>query len=213
MRIGFYGDSFCCEVSNPHSIAKGYDTYIKKLKNHFNAEIINLGEGGSSVWDVILKQFNKHDIPDVCIFCWTDFNRIYHSKIRNLTQGSLENKKWKDYSFMDIFHRSTINAAKEYFKHLHDYEKASIEQKAALQYFDFNVLSEVNSTIIHLWSFEKTYSWKQGIELTKPLIDYVEHNAKGFETWAANHIAGEENNQAVFESLRDSINAQRQPSS
>lgn len=212
MRIGFYGDSFCCEISNPHSIAKGYDTYIKKIKNHFNADIINLGEGGSSIWDVILKQFNKNDIPDVCVFCWTDFNRIYHNKIRNLTQGSLENKKWKDYSFMDIFHRNTINAAKEYFKHLHDYEKASIEQKAALQYFDLNVLKEVNSTVIHLWSFEKTYSWRHGVELENPLINYVDNDASGVETWAANHIAGEENNQAVFECLRDGINARRQPS-
>jgi hypothetical protein len=212
MKIGFYGDSFCCEVSNPHSIAKGYDTYIKKLKNHYDAEVINLGMGGSSVWDVILKQFKEYNIPDVCIFCWTDVDRIYHNKVRTLTKGSVENKKWKDYSIMDLFRRNTFNAAKEYFKHLHDYEKANIEQKAALQYFDLNVLKEVNSIIIHLWSFEKTYSWKHGIELETPLIDYVDNDASGFETWAANHIAGEENNQAVFEFLRDSINAQRRPS-
>jgi hypothetical protein len=205
MRIGFYGDSFCCEVSNPHSIAKRYDTYIKKLKNHYNAEITSLGQGGSSVWDVILKQFNRHNIPDVCIFSWTDYNRLYHDKIRNLTKGSVENKKWKDYSLSDIFYRNTINAAKEYFKHLHDYEKAKIEQQAALQYFDLNVLNKIDSKIIHLWSFEKTYSWKHGVEIETPLFDFVEKDAAGFATWAANHIAGDDANQQVFELIRSSL--------
>ena len=55
LTIGFYGDSFCCETSNPHSIAKGYDTYIEKLRNHHDAKITHLGYGGSSVWDVMLK--------------------------------------------------------------------------------------------------------------------------------------------------------------
>ena len=108
LTIGFYGDSFCCETSNPHSIAKGYDTYIEKLKTHHDAKITNLGYGGSSVWDVILKQFDENDVPDICIFCWTDYNRLYDAKLRNLTKGSIENKQWKDYSFKDLFFRKKL---------------------------------------------------------------------------------------------------------
>ena len=99
-----------------------------------------------------------------------------------------------------------INAAAEYFKHLHDYEKASVEQKAALQYFDLNVLSKVKSKIIHMWSFEKTYNWKHGVEIETPLYNFVDQDIKGFDTWAANHIGGNKNNQDVFEL----INAQHQ---
>lgn len=199
LTIGFYGDSFCCETSNPHSIAKGYDTYIEKLRTHHDAKITNLGYGGSSVWDVILKQFDESDVPDISIFCWTDYNRLYDAKLRNITKGSIENKQWKDYSFKDLFFRKKINAAAEYFKYLHDYEKAGVEQKAALQYFDLNVLSKVKSKIIHMWSFKKTYNWKHGVEIETPLYNFVNKDANGFETWAANHIGGDKNNQDIFE--------------
>lgn len=203
MKIGFYGDSFCCEVNNPHTVLKGYDTYIKKLKNYYGAEIVHLGVGGSSVWDVILDQFTLDNIPDVCIFCWTDYNRIYNKKLRNLTLGSVSNKPLKDYSVNDLLHRKTINAAKEYFTHLHDYDKARIENIAAMQYFDLNVLSKVESKIIHMWSFEQQYNWQNGITINQPLINFVQQNPEGIDSWAANHLNGNERNEQVFQLIRD----------
>lgn len=198
MKIGFYGDSFCCEVTNPHSVLKGYDTYIKKIKKHYRADIVHLGVGGSSVWDVILDQFKLDNVPDVCIFCWTDYNRLYNTKLRNLTLGSVTNKPLKDYSVNDLLNRNVISAAKEYFTHLHDFEKARIENIAAMQYFDLNVLSKVNSKIIHLWSFENQYTWQHGTTINTPLNSFVQE-----ETWAANHLNGEENNEQVFQLIRD----------
>lgn len=198
MKIGFYGDSFCCEVSNPHSVLKGYDTYIKKIKKHYRADIVHLGVGGSSVWDVILNQFDLNTVPDVCIFCWTDYNRLYNTKLRNLTLGSVTNKPLKDYSVNDLLNKKVISAAKEYFTHLHDFEKARIENIAAMQYFDLNVLSKVDSKIIHLWSFEKQYTWQHGITIDMPLVNFVLE-----DTWAANHLNGDEQNEKVFQLIKD----------
>lgn len=203
MKIGFYGDSFCCEESNPHSIAKGYNTYIKMLKQKHNANIVHLGHGGSSVWDVIIKQFDVDNAPDVCIFCWTDYARLYNNRLRNLTKGSVENKAWKDYSLNDLIYRNTINAAKGYFKYLHDEEKAKIEHIAALQYFDLNVLPQITSKIIHMWSFDEVYEWKHGSVIKTPLYSLVDSNATGFDTWAANHINGEDNNTEVLKLIEE----------
>lgn len=210
MKIGFYGDSFCCEISNPHSILKSYDTYIKKLQKNYKAEIINLGVGGSSIWDVILQQFDKNKVPDVCIFCWTDHNRLYHKKVRNMTLGSIENKKIKDVTLDDILHFNTILAAKKYFTLLHDEEKSRIEQLAALQYFDLNVLSNIDTTIVHLWSFDPVYKWQNGTTIDTPLINFVKPNQKGFETWAANHLGGDETNEKVFQIIRTMIDDHHQ---
>ena len=205
MKIGFYGDSFCCESSNPHSFAKGYETYITKIKKQYNANIVHLGEGGSSVWDVLLKQFNPLDVPDVCIFTWTDFHRVYHSKLRDLTGSSVLNRTLKDYTLNDLFYKNTLNAAREYFKHLYDPEKSQIEYQAALQYFDNNILSKVNSKIIHLYSFESTYQWNNGITVNQPLIKFVETNPTSWDDRAANHLNGEERNQQVFELIKSNL--------
>lgn len=201
MKIGFYGDSFCCEISNPHSLLKGYDTYIKKIKNYYSASIVHLGVGGSSVWDIILNQFTLEDIPDICIFCWTDYNRIYNKKLRNLTLNSVKDKPLKDYSIKDLIYLRTITAAKEYFNHLHDFEKARIENIAAMQYFDLNVLSKVESKIIHLWSFEQQYTWQYGITINTPLINFVLEKT----SWAANHLDGDDCNEKVFQIIRTAL--------
>ena len=42
--IGFFGDSFCAEVSNQHSESNGYKTYIEKLISHYNADLVNFEE-------------------------------------------------------------------------------------------------------------------------------------------------------------------------
>lgn len=207
MKIGFYGDSFCCEISNPHSILAGYETYIKKIKDHYDAEIVHLGTGGSSVWDVILQQFNADDVPEICIFCWTDPYRLYNKNVRNITYGSLKNKKIKDYKLSDLIYYRTISAAKKYFEYLYDSEKSQIEYQAALQYFDNNILKNVKSKIIHLWSFEKKYVWNNGINTDIPLNSFVTGS-----TLAANHLDGEEINEQVFQMIKEFIDDHRRPS-
>ena len=55
MKIGFFGDSFCAKR---YSYSLNYSTYISMLANHYNAKIVNLGVGGSSIGDLIL--FFRH---------------------------------------------------------------------------------------------------------------------------------------------------------
>lgn len=203
MKIGFYGDSFCCEIKNHHSIIHGYHTYIAQVKKHFKADIVHLGVGGSSVWDVIINQFDVNNIPDVCIFAWTDHARLYNKKVRNITLGSIQNKKLKDITFSELFNKSTIVAAKHYYDYLFDPIKSELEYKSALCYFDSEILSKIRkkTKIIHMWSFEKNHEWKTGIEIKTPLITFA---ANGSE---ANHIGGKDNNQKVFDMLMPIISS------
>ena len=84
--IGFFGDSFCAEVSNQHSESNGYKTYIEKLISHYNADLVNLGVPGCSVWDTTLIQFKpfEKNPPDICIFSWTGGGGLFHRTQRDL---------------------------------------------------------------------------------------------------------------------------------
>ena len=101
MKIGFFGDSFCAvEKKEPNE----YETYIHKLKKHYNAEIVNLGIPGSSIYDVILLQFKQfyagNNVPDVCIFTWTHYSRLFNRTKRNITPNN------------------AVDAHKDYYKHI-----------------------------------------------------------------------------------------------
>lgn len=143
MKIGFYGDSFCADID-----AEGFQTYIQKVVDHYKAEVVNLGVKGSGVWDVIINQFPKDlsEVPDVCIFCWTNPYRFFTKTDRCLTFANFNRKEQK-----------LANACEQYMKFLYDPEKAILENKAAMLYFDVEVLSKVNCKIVHLWSFGPNY--------------------------------------------------------
>ena len=90
-------------------------------------------------------------------------------------------------------------------KSIHDFDKARIEAIAAMQYFDITVLSTVNSKIVHLWSFEEQYRWKYGTVIDTPLNNFVQKDQKGFDTWAANHISGDDQNENIFRLIKEII--------
>jgi hypothetical protein len=204
MKIGFFGDSFCEEFNNPHSIINGYETYLTKVKNHYSADIVNLGKGGSSVWDVILKQFPSVETPDVCIFCWTDRNRIYHPTVRNLSYGNTVNLKLKDIKLSNIFNYKTVDAAKKYFQFLYDDNKAKEEIASALYKFDREILAKLTGTkIIHLWCFDNIYEWQTGQVIPVILKDF----AAGGSDMAPNHIDGLLKNQELADLIIKFIDA------
>jgi len=114
MKIGFFGDSFC-QYDVPEDWQNvDYETYITKLKKHYNAEIVNLGQSGSSIYDLILLQIkpfiDTNYYPDVCIFVWTDIARLFHRNHRNLNIHTIDHEK----------ENFTIRAAKQYFAYLYD---------------------------------------------------------------------------------------------
>jgi hypothetical protein len=167
--IGFFGDSFCALESNEHSTKHGYATYIKKLKNHYDAKIVNLGMGGSSVWDLYFNQLlpliKSNSVPDICVFVWTHSGKIFHRTSRSLHASAALNgfnkKKFdwfaKTYPSVgyNFFAKEIYEAAKEYYLHLYDQEKEDLEHIAQLQYIDNNVLNLLpeSTKIIHLWAF------------------------------------------------------------
>lgn len=210
MNIGIFGDSFCSIKEVEGFLV--YSTYIKKIEKHYDANIVNLGVNGSSIYDVILLQFpetlEKFGYPDVCIFVWTSQHRIFHRKIRTLNLGTVFNLPPKDPDIWD--------AAKKYYNHLMDNELHELQYKSVLSYFDNEVLSKFPKTtkIIHLWSFETykicSYRWKNGVEITPSMsyiADYGKDNPLSMSVFdnALNHFSGEDKNNTIFSWIKDAI--------
>lgn len=160
--IGFFGDSFCAETFNHHSLFHNYKTYISLLAKHYDAEIVNLGHGGSSVWDTVLLQLNplieKNEVPDICVFVWTLPGRLFHRKVRRINSGDALHPTLHTYNPL---YKNIWRAAKEYYTYLHDYDLADIQHEAALRYIDQVVLPKIaDKQIVHLWSAGKTVGWE-----------------------------------------------------
>jgi hypothetical protein len=202
MKIGFFGDSFCAEISDRPGHISGYETYISKLKNHYDADVVNLGVVGSSIYDSILLQIkpfiNRNEYPDVCVFVWTGRDRIFHRKHRNTTVGALH------------YNHPLSAVVKGYFTHLWDWELVELQYTATLQYFDLTMLANFPKTtkIIHMWAFKKICDWKHGIEIESPLVDLAKQGREVIEPrtdWALNHLDGEEKNNLMFEQIKTLI--------
>lgn len=208
MTIGFFGDSFCRDIANDHSINNNYNTYLEKVASHFGATITNTGIGGSGVWDLVLIQFEeqvKKGLPDVCVFVWTEPHRIFHRTERNINLRSTERSN-----------TTVHNAAKQYYRHLHDWQKHYLECKALFYYFDREILPQYKDTkFIHMWSFgedptetnpERTYiyNWQTGVEI-RPALEMFSYPIPEHDL-RANHIEGDKNNQTVANWIIAAVN-------
>jgi hypothetical protein len=205
MKIGFFGDSFCSDIQNQHSLENNYQTYIDKLSKKYSAKITNVGVGGSSIWDLVLLQFKPQSLPDVCIFVWTDPHRLFHRNQRNLTVGTLF-----DNHPLETQNKKLHQATKNYYSWLYDKEKHILEYQALLFYFDNQVLSNyTNKKFIHLWSFYDgcTYRWKNGVELRPSLETVADWGNDDFPNndIRANHLEGDYKNQLICNSISDAI--------
>jgi|TARA_B110000908_G_C10076723_1_gene367656 hypothetical protein len=201
MKLGFFGDSFCSNIQNDHSIENNYQTYIQKLAQRYNATIDNVGVGGSSVWDLVLLQWDATALPDVCIFAWTGHERLFHRDCRYVTPSAIDN---------NYLPQNLISPTKDYYTHFYDEEKHNLEYQSLLFYFDNKVLSKYpNTKFIHLWSFDDDYlhRWGNGVEI-RPALETISIRELGkFSNLdkRANHIAGEHDNQLVCDSISVAI--------
>jgi len=208
MKIAFFGDSFCAK----HDYDGDYQTYIKKIQHHYDADIVHLGIGGSSVFDVMLRQvpefLEKNSHPDVCVFVWTAPTRLYHRHIRHINYSKVS----EDTHTTDV---ELWSAAKQFYKHLYDPELMQFQYQSSLYYFDRTVLSTFPTTtkIIHLWSYddEYYYRWHTGVEVRPALnsiskLGEIRDMSRTFRDPSPNHLKGDDKNQLVFSWIQESIN-------
>lgn len=201
--IGFYGDSFCANLENNHSKLNNYETYIKKLSK--GSDILSLGVGGSSVWDVVLLQFQESNIPDVSVFVWTEADRLFHRHHRNLNIMSIDSSDFKKSN--PELHSASLG----YYRHLYDAEKQRLECISLLHYFDKQILSKYkDKKFIHMWSFKDSinYRWENGVEIRPALIELSVLNSDDVprHDTRPNHISGEEKNNLLYNTILDAIN-------
>jgi len=214
MRIGFFGDSFCSAKDTRQS----FNTYIYNIEKHYGADIVNLGYGGSSIYDLIAIQLKPYisDLLDVYVFVWTDSMRVFHRSIRNLKSNFVGSKS-----------DPIANAVRDYYKYIHDDEVAHLQYVATLQYIDNHILPQLHKAkIIHMWSFgrlprhawdnkefdtneiEYNHTWKNGIEVRPPLITLgmVDNKiSKTYNDRVPNHIHGDVLNQTLSDIIIDIV--------
>jgi len=219
--IGFFGDSFCADR---YSFSFNYKTYISMISDYYNAKIVNLGKGGSSIGDLILLQLNpfiqKNIVPDICVFVWTDPQRLFHRSIRNLNWGSVQSntkqsKVWK--------------SARDYYTYLNDGEFTELQYLALLEHVDYSVLPKLpaKTKIVHLWSFGKPkewntagfksnnleyfYTWKNGVEVRPALmsVSMMDNPSDDIiNDTGPNHLSNKLKNELVFNYIKSAIDLQ-----
>lgn len=161
--IGFFGDSFAAEGNNLHSWRNNYKPYTIKLANYFDASIVNFGYGGSSIWDALLIQLDplikSNTVPDICVFVWTNPDRLFHREVRRINYGDALHPKIHTYN---IFKHKIWSAAKNFYLHLYDNEQAELSYLSALYYIDNVIMPSLPKTtkVIHLWSIAKPINWE-----------------------------------------------------
>jgi hypothetical protein len=225
--IGFFGDSFCAEYNNFHSKWKNYKTYIELLSAHYDAEVVGLGLGGSSVWDALMLQLDplikENRVPDVCVFVWTTPDRLFHRSVRRINCGDAMNPKLHTFNPFDW---KIWRAAKYYYQHLWDVEQHNLSYKAILHYVDTVIIPQLpkGTKVINLWSMGQAPSWENdGFHPKK--VDYLHNWTNGVEIKPpllsvsiadsdlsilqvdkrANHLEGVNNNQLIFEWIKNAI--------
>lgn len=213
MKIGFFGDSFCAKN---YIDTNEYTTYINKLETHYNADIVNLGVPGSSIYDLMLLQLNpfikSNEIPDVCVFVWTTENRLYNKEIRHI------NCYPRNYVYTLTTtdrQKKILDAAREYYEFLQDDELDYLNATSFFYYFDNIILKSFPDTIkiIHLWSFgdmkngylDYMYTWNHGVEIRPALVTLTSENGLLTNNFDPNHLKGDLKNEIVFTWIKNTI--------
>ena len=196
--IGFFGDSFCASNQS--------ESWCNILQQKLGTDRIRwFGKPGRSIWSVFF-QFNdlikRGAVPDISIFCWTEPYRLYHPKhILSANTEPLEGVDPNIYKALD-----------QYWIHLHNYDKDEMAYEYALRHYDQNILSEVNSEIVQMWSFRpfETAGKDAGIKLQSGTFidESVYAFSGGKDNWGngtINHMTVEQNQQwadRVYETIR-----------
>ena len=188
--IGYFGDSFC--------ESRNKDSWCILVAESLGAKITHWGKGGASIWNTFME-FERIEkvgnIPDICIFCWTEPYRLYHKDLP-LAKGAVP---------IEGVDPNIYKASDMYYVYLQDYKKDEIAYRYALQHFDSSILSKyTDKTILQTWSmrpFElsgnKTdITLKTGLFLDESMLMFAwngEPKNVKFDINLSNHMTSEQN--------------------
>ena len=189
-KINFCGDSYCSGMSE--------FSWVTLLLKYYNAKVMNLGFEGAC-HEIAIETFDP--AADITIFVWTDSNRLMNRRRYPLNYSSARRGTFKKEGRI-------YQAALAYYEWLHDPVYANKRQARDLYWFDNEILSKYDKPLIHLWSFDKTYTFRHGVEFTLPLknmykyIDIAENTGK----MHTNHMSVADNN-SLFHLIKDAIDS------
>ena len=143
--IQFCGDSFCVNTQ-PQS-------YLIILANKLNAKIVGTGKSGSA-HEHAFRTYKRG--VDYTVFCWTQASRLFMPNDHDINFSV--SHRFKDMCEMR-------SAAYNYYIYLHDDDYQILRQSREFYWFDNEVLSKDTGKIIHAFGFDKTYSFKNGLNL------------------------------------------------
>ena len=186
-RINFCGDSFCSSMHD--------SSWTTLLTQSLGAKIINLGVEGAC-HEIAIENFDPSADYTVCV--WTHHNRLFNRRRLPINYAKARKGVYEKQG-------RTYQAALAYYEWLHDDGYAKKRQTRDLYWFDNEILSKYSKPLIHLWSFEKNYTFKNGIEFTTPLqlmykyMDIAEGN-----TLHLNHMT-DVDNESLFRLIKAAI--------
>ena len=171
MKIVGFGDSFITSSVPEYG-------YTKLIAKHYNAEFETYAHEGSGAWDAyfqLTNYLNNNTAPDVVLCVWSVSHRLYHSEIRTLCYSSVVlNDNTPEKSPL----RPIVDAAKEYYTHLFDLEKADTEHSMLYYWIDKELPKKYpNTKFIHMWGFPKKHC-----DYDKPEeFEYLHHFTNSIE--------------------------------
>ena len=161
--INFCGDSFC---QNEQVSA----AWTKLLADKLSAYIVGWGKGGYA-HEHAIQTFD--DTADYTVFCWTGAHRIYVDKTYSINLWKLEAMFNPDElglsPAMKLQQPTPTNrdkAAYAYYKYLSNIDLELQRQLRDLYWFDNVVLPKYNGIAVHIFCFNNTYTFTNGISVS-----------------------------------------------
>jgi len=185
--INFCGDSYCAWLDENTK-----ESWAVQLADKLEAKIVGQGLGASA-YEHAIKSFNPK--ADFNVFCWTQSSRLYHKNYKCRYQSGVAHfKNAKPLELLSLmgeaFYREFYN--KEYFDEL---------QKRSLYWFDHEVLSNYSGTSVHLFGFDRTYTFINGLNYGRVL-----KTVSDISEVLVNHMTYE-NNTLVADEVYELINS------
>jgi len=192
------------------------------LEQELNVKTVHTGIDGTGVGDLVLNQFmplaHNKQLPDICVFFWTNHSRLFHRTKRGINIRSCA----------DTQGDPILQAAKDYYTHIWDGDYSLLEYTAIVKHFDRDILSQVKhaTQIVHLWCFGEpkdlknadenfrqgnvhyVHDFTTGVEVRPPLMTLALEGSTWpalVETQWANHMDSKAKNERLADIIKQAI--------